>query len=388
MTPKSALVLVASDAASDAESAREVLSAEFERVITSSDSSRAVADFDAAGPDVLVLAFQDVERAEQFYLGLYRHSASIAHKPHWSVLLCTKRDARAAHALCRRSCFDDYVVFWPATFDPLRLAMSAQTGLRFLALASASAPGAQKVAALSRGLAEVEPVLDAAVAEGRRRLERTGATLRHVMDGLDTAVRDLSRGVEESAGAQALGGPLREVSQRLQRFSDEHLLPGMLAVEQSLEPVRDSLADAGAVVGPRVRALRTLASQLSPAPTILVIEDEETQRQILKHLLQGEGYSLAFAANGSEALRAVARQRPDLILMDLALPDFDGRDLTRQFKRSGALAQVPVVMITGHSERDVVVEALEAGAADFLVKPFTPKSLSEKIEQHLRGASH
>jgi CheY-like chemotaxis protein len=226
------------------------------------------------------------------------------------------------------------------------------------------------------------------VAEGRRRLERTGATLRHVMDGLDTAVRDLSRGVEESAGAQALGGPLREVSQRLQRFSDEHLLPGMLAVEQSLEPVRDSLADAGAVVGPRVRALRTLASQLSPAPTILVIEDEETQRQILKHLLQGEGYSLAFAANGSEALRAVARQRPDLILMDLALPDFDGRDLTRQFKRSGALAQVPVVMITGHSERDVVVEALEAGAADFLVKPFTPKSLSEKIEQHLRGASH
>jgi len=79
----------------------------------------------------------------------------------------------------------------------------------------------------------------------------------------------------------------------------------------------------------------------------------------------------------------VQRERPDLVLMDIDLPDSSGLDLTRRFKAEPRLADVPVVMITGHSERHLVVESLRAGASDYVVKPFDREIIMAKLRAWL-----
>jgi CheY-like chemotaxis protein len=186
-----------------------------------------------------------------------------------------------------------------------------------------------------------------------------------------------------NVGAATIG----EVRSRLRRLKDEHVEPGIRSVERSLAPARDSLARSASALRPRLSSARELASELANgAATILVVEDEETQRKIYRHLLADTRYRVAFAETGGEALRMIATQRPNLILMDIMLPDLDGVELTRLLKASPGADRIPIVVITGHSEREVVMQSVEAGAVDFLVKPFTPASLARKVAQHIGKA--
>jgi CheY-like chemotaxis protein len=132
-----------------------------------------------------------------------------------------------------------------------------------------------------------------------------------------------------------------------------------------------------------LRAASAAAAELgSRPPLVLVVEDEPTQRQMFE-LVLAPHCSLALAATGAEALRIAGRLGPDLILMDVMLPDANGLELTRRLKRSPRLTNVPVVMITGRSERTVVLDSVEAGAVDFLVKPVSARALVRKVERYV-----
>jgi CheY-like chemotaxis protein len=94
---------------------------------------------------------------------------------------------------------------------------------------------------------------------------------------------------------------------------------------------------------------------------------------------------MVFAAGGVEALSILRKTRPDLILMDIMMPDMDGREVLRQMKTVPRLANIPVIMITGKGEKSIVTESLKAGATDFMVKPFVRDTLLGKIVKVLRG---
>ena len=87
--------------------------------------------------------------------------------------------------------------------------------------------------------------------------------------------------------------------------------------------------------------------------------------------------------SAQKALAALRKRQPDLILMDVRLPDVDGLQLTRQLKSIDAYASIPIVMLTGHGHRQVLVDSREAGAIDFLVKPFDRETLLKKVAAHL-----
>ena len=124
MSERQTRVLVAGDIVSDVAMVAELLQDEFDNVHTSVDEGRIAADFEAQRPDVLVLAFNGLERAERYYLGLFRHSRLIHEHPHRTLILCNKDDVRRAYELCRKEYFDDYVLFWPMVHDAHRLCMS------------------------------------------------------------------------------------------------------------------------------------------------------------------------------------------------------------------------------------------------------------------------
>ena len=121
------------------------------------------------------------------------------------------------------------------------------------------------------------------------------------------------------------------------------------------------------------------------AEKILVIEDEEPIRELLKLTLESAGYSgIYMAANGEEGLRLAQSRLPDLILLDLMLPGMDGLSVCRQLKSQEATRAIPIIMLTARSEESDVVIGLELGAVDYITKPFSRKILIARVRAQLR----
>jgi DNA-binding response OmpR family regulator len=114
---------------------------------------------------------------------------------------------------------------------------------------------------------------------------------------------------------------------------------------------------------------------------ILVVDDEETILDFLQLGLTYEGFEVELAKDGPEALAAVNRRRPDLVVLDLNLPGIDGMEVCRRLRRGG---DVPIIMLTARDEVDQRVEGLEAGADDYLPKPFKFKELLARVRAVLR----
>jgi two-component system KDP operon response regulator KdpE len=114
---------------------------------------------------------------------------------------------------------------------------------------------------------------------------------------------------------------------------------------------------------------------------ILVVDDDPPIRKVLKTVLKAHGYAVSEAENGQEALRTSAESRPDLILLDLGLPDLDGIEVTRRLRE---WTQVPVIVLSVREKESDKIRALDAGADDYLTKPFGMGELLARIRVSLR----
>lgn len=375
-------VLVATDNLSDGELVRKLLSDEFDNVILSTQPERAVADFESRKPDVLVLAFDELEKAERYYLGLYRLGATVHTQPHRTVILCDRDDLRRVYELCKREYFDDYILFWPMTHDVCRLPMAIHQALRQLSAARQGTGAPAEIAAQARRIAELEAALAQFAARGAQRVEAVRSELRRAGTEIGAALDGFSQRLGGSAAITVRDR--RGFEAEFDRLKSEHIAPSLRAAAETVEPVSQWLGSLHADLGPQIdsaRELRALVDRLRPL--VLVVEDDELQRRALGLALTEAPVDLAFASSGAEALGTLRRRRPDLVLMDIDLPDIDGIEATRRLKSVDQFAAVPVVMITGHSEKHLVVDSLKAGAADFVVKPFEKTVLLAKVRRFL-----
>ena len=119
-------------------------------------------------------------------------------------------------------------------------------------------------------------------------------------------------------------------------------------------------------------------------PTILVVEDDDETRAALIRELTSRGYRIAEASDGHMALLRWERRRPDIVLLDLGLPDMDGLDIVRRIRRD---ATTPIVILSGRYEEREKVEALERGADDYVTKPFGVDELNARLRVALRRAA-
>ncbi len=121
--------------------------------------------------------------------------------------------------------------------------------------------------------------------------------------------------------------------------------------------------------------------------SVLVVEDDEDIRELVSYNLLKEGYQVAGVASGEEALAAVEKKPPDLILLDLMLPGLDGLHLCRKWKSDPRTAALPIVMLTAKGEEADVVAGLNMGADDYVTKPFSPRVLLARVQAVLRRAA-
>lgn len=374
-------ILIATDVAADADIVRKMLAEEFEDTRVSTDPACAVADFEAYKPDILVLAFNGLEKAERYYLGLYR-LGTLAHAlPHRTLILSNKDDLARVYDLCRKEYFDDYILFWPPGHDAPRLRMATHHALRQMRTGGPDVPDTAEFARQARRVAALEGRIAAGLERGGTRLAAAGTSLKQAEQDIDAAIDGFSHSLSEGENRHIVEVRDKAALQReLDKLKSAKIHKRLAEIENAMAPARswlDELKDEVAPALASARVLGTLADQVRPL--ILLIDDDPFQQRLVAQMLDAQPFELICAGSGAEGLAVLRKRRPDLVLMDYALPDIDGIEATRRLKGVAQFADIPVVMITGNSEKTVVMDSLKAGAADFVVKPLDRERLLAKI---------
>jgi CheY-like chemotaxis protein len=350
-TDKNSSILIATDLISDAQMVKGMLIKEYARIAVSSTSTKADEDFEASQPDVLILVFSSLELAEHYYMDLYRFCQAIHAKPHRTVVLCDQHELQQTYLCCRQGRFDDYVLFWPMVHDAPRLPMAVAHALRDLA----HMKDAQPAAAMARQVhqtAEMHRALESHMDDGHKQAETAAQSLTRMISDLETHK------------LQDVGKRLLAVRAEVHTFGQ-----WVSTLQRNMEPLNTS-----------ARSLTELADRF--LPVVLIVDDNELERKFVAKVLEEELCELVFATSGAEALALMRKVRPDLVLLDVDMPEIDGLETLRRLKHSPHLADIPVVMVTGHREKEMVVKFLNAGAADYAVKPLERTSLLKKVHRY------
>jgi two-component system cell cycle response regulator DivK len=117
--------------------------------------------------------------------------------------------------------------------------------------------------------------------------------------------------------------------------------------------------------------------------TILVIEDQEDNRRIMRDLLTNSGFEVIEAVTGLEGVQAAEDRHPDLILMDVQLPELDGYEATRRIKANPDLYGIPIIIVTSYALSGDDLKAFDAGCDAYISKPFSPRKLLAKVKEFL-----
>jgi DNA-binding response OmpR family regulator len=119
------------------------------------------------------------------------------------------------------------------------------------------------------------------------------------------------------------------------------------------------------------------------SPLIMVVDDDADSLSVLTRHIRREGLTVVGASSGTECLQVVKEHQPDVILLDLMMPDMDGFALCRALRADPATAEIPVIMLTARDDVDTRAEGIELGISDFIAKPVTRSELAERIHAQL-----
>jgi type II secretory ATPase GspE/PulE/Tfp pilus assembly ATPase PilB-like protein/CheY-like chemotaxis protein len=236
------------------------------------------------------------------------------------------------------------------------------------------------------GGATADRIAEAARANGMKSLFESG--LRHVLAG-ETSIEELLRVVEvphlesaaarESSGATATAAapaaPPRATPAPGEPRAPRHT-PAPMAVPAAPSAPPVDLTTAFELL----EELPPPGGRPQEKAGVLLVDDEDQLRRVMKDLLEREGYRVAEARDGVEALDEVDRFAPDIIVLDLNLPGMDGYTVLSQLRSRPATQQVPVIVLTAKGDEDNEVRVFELGADDFLTKPFRARALSARLE--------
>jgi CheY-like chemotaxis protein len=383
--PAAARVLIATDNLKEGIQVQRLLDDHFEHFSISTAPESAVRDFEIFNPDVVVLAFDTIEKAQGYCIGLYRFGPSALHQhPHRTILLCAKSELATAFDLCMKQYFDDYVLYWPLAHDGKRLPMSVWIASREIIAARAAVPARGELRTHAKHVRALETALSREFAAANHKISGVHAGLARLDQELSSASDEFSQRLAQGAdGAVEVKDP-GALTREIDRLKDKQAAHTHSLRERTVAPMMSWARDLPSHVEPALASARQLADSVRDArQVILVVDDDEVSREELLHALDPALYDVQFADDSTAASNQLRRARPDAILMASRLSGLDGVTFTRHLKAAPQLSGIPIIMMSGDARRETLLSSLEAGAADFIVKPFTRESLISKLKKVL-----
>ncbi len=177
--------------------------------------------------------------------------------------------------------------------------------------------------------------------------------------------------------------------QKMQTLPDNHEWVAQKQIEQKevqnslryipLAPISSQLLHTSSTTGTPSKTLEPA----DPYASILVVDDDSINRELLQKQLEHENYLVQSAADGSQALQAIAQQRPDLILMDLMMPYLNGFEACQKIRQNYSAVELPIIILTARTQKEDLVQSLAVGANDYLTKPFQKEEMLARIHTQL-----
>lgn len=375
-------ILIVTNSADELRAVRELMTDELGGYWSADNETAGLRLFEEHHPSVLLLAFDDIDNAQSFYLTLYRQNRQIQDIPHQSLLLCKNTESEKAYALCQSGTIDDYVVNRPL-YDPFRLRLSVQHALKRRLLSQQSNTQYRQLANVGSDVRQLDHYVGKELAgvqvqqqNSLSAFQRMTSKLMSQLDSFEERLRD-----------PAMDGVVKVIDPAALRLQFDQLR--QKSIELEARAVEDKLYRAGESIkefgdGFRQCVEPIQLNSLPPAlPEVMVVDDDELYREMLLTIFEDAGMRAIAVEDGEAALSKLRFRRPDLILMDYQMPGLDGIATLRRLKADLNLKAVPVVMLTGDSERTVVERCIRSGAAGFVVKPSTPSIILAKVNSLL-----
>ncbi|MEJ0006627.1 MAG: response regulator [Steroidobacteraceae bacterium] len=262
--------------------------------------------------------------------------------------------------------------------------MSVWIASREIIAARAAAPAQAKLLDHVKQLGDLEAALNVEFSAPTRQVPAADSALtqleRDLSEAGDEFTHRLTSGAEGAVEVTDLAALSRESAR----------LKAMLATktfhlrEKALTPMKAWVDNARNNIEPTLAGARELGHNVRDTrPVIMVVDDDEVSVDILARAIDTERYETIFASDSLAALNQLRHVRPGVILMDIRLPGLDGVAFTRNLKAAPHLAGIPVIMFSGDARRETLLKSIEAGAADFIVKPVTREALNSKLAKLL-----
>jgi PleD family two-component response regulator len=373
-------ILILGESSADTEVVSSVLRLEYQNLRTCSDPEAYCPIFDKVRPRVLVLSFKSLDTCESVYLNLHRRSAVLQGLVHKTVVLCSKEQVNQAYKLCHEGVFDDYVLFWPLVHDVKRLPMSVHLALTALEHMQVAQPW-EEMAALARKAEQLGDRLAEQINKGRAFTESARSIATSAESAMSGALNKFAKNFVDSViGDASLVQDHDRASREVRRIGDAVIAPAMEHLLEAQKPIRrwvETITDE--LQGPLDSARQLAQSANRLRQQILLVDDDEFVRRIVAHMLRQANLEVHAVSTIESARQMLKVSRPDLVLLDYLLPDGTGVDLLKELKQSAPLNKVPVVMLTGQSDRQVILDCLSHGASDFVVKPVQRNALITKV---------
>ncbi|MBI3903853.1 MAG: response regulator [Nitrosomonadales bacterium] len=336
-------------------------------------------------PRVLILSFEEIGKAELFYLGLHRQCPQIQDIPHRSLLFCTNKEAEAAFHLCMKGIVDDYMVNRPL-YDLFRLRLSIHQALDISVLKQQSNGLRRRLADVGDDLRHLDEHMGKTLATGKELRQETLHAFREFTSRMTSDLAQFEERLLESGLDNAVKVlDHTALQQQLDQLPHKNMEVEKLHVEKKMQDAEAWAKKADKGFRQQVEPLRK--TEFPPArPEVMVVDDENVYRELIIDVLGESDFRVSGAESGQAALTGLKNRQPDIILLDFQMPGLNGLETLRRIQADPKLNSIPIIMLTGDSEKTLVRECIMAGAVDFIVKPSNRATLIAKIRVHLHHA--
>lgn len=378
-------VLIAGDSDDELQAVRELLPRDIGDIWSVNNISDAIRLFAEKHPNVLILSFQEISNAESFYLTLFRQSPKILEIEHQALVLCKSAEAERAFDLCRKGGIDDYVVNRPL-YDPFRLKLSIYQALKRQDAKHQLASVERSFSGAGSDLRSLDEHMSRSLESGR---EKHQEALQSFQKFISTVEANLNQ-IEKNLNRPKQDGvdmtfELASLMEQFDQFRQKNLKPGLLDTEKRLQDSNNEWELLCEDYNTQIETLKKIEYP-PPTPEIMVVDDDDFFREMLGDMLVEAGFRVNMAENGQAALDKLAHRRPDLVLLDFNMPGLSGIDVLPNINKvDSGLRTIPVIMLTGASEKGLVQKSISMGAVDFIVKPSNQETILAKIRKQLPG---
>lgn len=383
---RNTLVLVIADNADSLERTVNAVKAKNLDITKTTDMKSAVLEFVKHQPPIVIMSFDKVVEAEKLLFLMVK--TALQGKPfrYQTILLCSGKESKLAYELCMKNVFDDYVIDKPL-YDTYQIQLIIGRAIERRKKNSGGATKNDTGGGANADTANVLNMLKDTIEQGIR----SGANAKTQLAELRETLGSYVGKVSADFMSQKYNGILRvldeqKLKQNLELFKRENVDSAIAKVEEnivkSVDGVVASLNKERAKIEEAARNRNVLEN--ARPKTVLMVEDDQVYQDIVKRTLETANYEVTACTSGMQVLGLLNSGKVfDFVFMDHELPEVTGAEIIKWLRAFPQLEKTPVVMLTGHSDKQTLQQCLAAGATDFVKKPANRKIILEKIQQHL-----